>query len=72
MTDLAIGTEGDVWFTRGFRQSAAIGRVTATGTVTQTPLARGSLPSSVVVGPDENAWFTERQASKIGRIAPGG
>lgn len=72
VTGLAIGTEGDVWFTRGFRQSAAIGHLTASGLGTQTPLARGSLPTSVVVGPDGNAWFTERNASKIGRITPAG
>jgi virginiamycin B lyase len=72
MTGLAIGPEGDVWFTRGHRESAAIGHLTAAGKVTQTPLARGSLPASVVVGPDGNAWFTERNASKIGRITPAG
>lgn len=72
VSGLAIGTEGGVWFTRGFRKSAAIGRLTAIGTVTQWPLARGSLPTSVVVGPDGNAWFTERNANKIGRITPAG
>jgi virginiamycin B lyase len=72
VSGLAIGTDGDVWFTRGFKQSAAVGRVTATGVVTQTLLARGSLPSSVAVGADGAAWFTERNANKIGRITTGG
>jgi virginiamycin B lyase len=79
ITGLAIGTEGDAWYTRagtGFtrhsRRSAAIGRVTANGLGTQTPLARGSLPASVAVGPDGAAWFTETKANKIGRMAPGG
>ncbi len=68
---LAIGGEGDAWYVRGWRKSPAIGLVATDGTRAQTRLAPGSRPSSVVVGPDGAAWFTETGPSKIGRITPG-
>src|SRR5206468_4164338 len=31
-----------------------------------------SAPSGITAGPDDNLWFTEEAANKIGRIAPDG
>ncbi len=70
---LAIGPEGNVWFTRGaFEEAGAIGRLTPAGAVTEFPIAPGSFPTSIVAGPDGALWFVESYAGAIGRIAPNG
>jgi streptogramin lyase len=76
VTALAIGPEGDVWFTRsndyGERSEAVVGKMSPAGAVTQFPLEPGSRPSSIAVDPDGALWFSETQASKIGRITTSG
>jgi len=43
------------------------------GAVAATSLpASGSQPEGIAAGPDNNLWFTESDASKIGRITPNG
>jgi virginiamycin B lyase len=69
------GPDGAMWFT----QSAdAIGRITASGAVTNFPVppepnaGRGTLePTAITAGPDGALWFTE-PAGKIVRITTSG
>ena len=50
-----------------------IGRITTSGTITEFPIpTSGSMPHSIVNGPDGNLWFTELQGNNIGRITTGG
>lgn len=64
---------GSIWFI-GFteRIGSNIGRVTATGEITEFPLSRGSEVSALTVGPDGNVWFTDRAVGRIGRLTPTG
>jgi streptogramin lyase len=64
---LALGPDGNVWFTLGV--PAAIGRITPGGAVTvfPTPTA-ASLPFGLAAGPDGQIWFAERNGDKIGSI----
>jgi RHS repeat-associated protein len=36
------------------------------------PVAAGSHPSAITLGPDGNMWFTEEEATKIGKVTNGG
>src|SRR5262249_3734426 len=49
-----------------------IGRITTAGVVTEFPLAGGSLPYQIVVGPDGALWFTEGDGNMIGRSTTAG
>src|SRR5262245_45830415 len=41
--------------------------------ITEFPVpTTSSTPTTIVVGPDGNLWFTEQGADKIGRITPTG
>jgi probable HAF family extracellular repeat protein len=70
--DLAIGPDGNVWFTEYF--AGRIGRITPTGVITEfaVPNCSGCRPSGIVRGPDGNMWFTEFNKLVIGRITPAG
>ena len=37
-----------------------------------TGISEGSAPAGITAGPDGNLWFTESDASRIGRITPAG
>jgi streptogramin lyase len=41
-------------------------------TVTEYPLAAGTGPSGITVGPDVRLWFTDSTSSQVGAIAPDG
>jgi streptogramin lyase len=73
--DIALGPDGNLWFTEPNR----IGRITPDGTVTHyavpTPPRFGF--GGITAGPDGNVWFTEiegtvDQPSFVGRITPDG
>lgn len=58
VSDIAAGSDGNVWFTdtKGY-----IGRITTTGTLTTfafSDYGAGSLPSGIVGGQDHALWFT--------------
>jgi virginiamycin B lyase len=57
-----------MWFT----ETSAIGRITASGAITQYEVAFGSGLSGITLGPDGALWFTETAANKIGRITTSG
>jgi len=75
------GPDGNLWFTE--RLGNKIGRITTAGVITEFLLPPGdvlvcaidcghSRPYEITSGPDGNLWFTESNASKIGRITPAG
>ncbi len=66
---IAPGPDGNLWFT----VSRGIGRITASGDVTQFQLPTNVSPGpgpGIVAGPDGNVWFTG--GSMIGRITTTG
>ena len=65
LSQIITGPDGNLWFTGG----EGIGRVTATGLVTEFPTGDGT--SGITAGPDGNMWFTESYENAIGRIEPG-
>jgi hypothetical protein len=67
---IAAGPDGAIWFTEG--PLDRIGRITATGAVSEFALPARSAPTGIVTGPDGNLWFTETSGNKIGRITPQG
>jgi virginiamycin B lyase len=67
-TAIAAGPDAAVWFGEFSPGVAAkIGRITPTGSITETSIAGYSL--GIVTGPDLNMWFTEAGGSQIGTIA---
>jgi virginiamycin B lyase len=75
---IAIGPDGNVWFTEYLGN--AIGRIIPSGEITEFPLAppeSGAVSNpigirGIAAGPDGNLWFTEERRAEIGRIAPDG
>jgi streptogramin lyase len=75
---IAVGSEGDLWFTE--RVTSNIARMTPTGEVTSfpTPLA-ASAPQGITLGSEGNLWFSDTSNPecngsgchyKVGRINP--
>jgi virginiamycin B lyase len=82
---LALGADGDVWYTAGLPgiklfskegEPSAIGRITPSGQVTEFSLGLESkaLLDQIVAGPDGNLWFVNQAEPDfaIGRITPKG
>ncbi|MDP9023957.1 MAG: hypothetical protein M3N13_01100 [Candidatus Eremiobacteraeota bacterium] len=68
--DITAGPDGNLWFTE---ESAKLGRVTPSGTVTEFPLPSPlSTLRGITAGADGNLWFADQGSNKIGRITPGG
>jgi streptogramin lyase len=76
---LAVGPDGNIWYTSlpaghasSVGSTAAIGRVTPSGKVTEfrAGLAPGSRPVSIVAGADGSMWFGDYGTFSIGRITP--
>ncbi len=67
--DLALGGDGNVWFTEGYANNIA--RITPTGTVTEfplplTPIGIHDNPVGITIGPDDAIWFLGD--GRIGRM----
>ena len=74
---ITAGSDGNLWFTdpvivNGQTVTAAIGRISTSGTVQEFALPSGSAPHGIALGSDGNLWFAENGTSKLGRITPGG
>jgi virginiamycin B lyase len=71
-TRLALGPDGNVWFTERGDDSA--GWISPSGQITSLPLPRGSRPGNIVAGPDGALWFTEESDSgaMLGRLGTSG
>jgi virginiamycin B lyase len=71
VTDLIAGPDGGIWFTEGWRD--ALGRIDASGRITEFPVPRLSktdsgMPQYFALGPDCALWFT--YGDGIGRVQP--
>jgi streptogramin lyase len=72
--EMALGHEGDLWFTDDDEPSA-IGRVTPGGEITEFSdgLEIESKPTGIVSGPEGNLWFADNGKGKaVARITPSG
>jgi streptogramin lyase len=71
---LAVGADGNVWFTAGQGPYGSLGRITPSGEVTDftSLLPARSGPNGITEGPDGNIWFTDMTGNRIGRITPSG
>ncbi len=71
---IAAGPDGALWFTENAYKSAAIGRITANGKITNytTGISSGAIVEDIAPGPDGALWFTESTGDRIGRITTSG
>ena len=71
---IALGPDGNLWFSEVSDTANQIGRITPAGVVTEFSIPSGaSEPLGIVAGPDGNVWFTEMSpyhGNGIGRINP--
>jgi poly(3-hydroxybutyrate) depolymerase len=69
--DVAIGSDGSVWFTEFAANK--IGRISPAGVMTQftVPTAKSG-PYQITAGADGAMWFTEYNTTKIGRVSHAG
>ncbi|MDQ2810091.1 MAG: S-layer homology domain-containing protein [Chloroflexota bacterium] len=63
---IVTGADGNLWFTE---QRGYIGRITATGELTEFLVAEGQNLDDITAGPDNALWFTHPLGGKIGRIS---
>ncbi|HEX5761843.1 MAG TPA: hypothetical protein VFY04_01855 [Solirubrobacterales bacterium] len=71
-TRLALGPDGNVWFTE--TQEDKVGRITPAGAIQTFQLPPGARPVEIVLGADGNLWVTEdkNDPAALGRIEPSG
>jgi len=71
-TRLALGPDGNVWFTE--TQEDRVGRITPAGGIQMFQLPAGTRPVEIVLGADGNLWVTEDKddPAALGRIEPSG
>lgn len=71
-TRLAVGPDGNVWFTE--MQEDKVGRITPSGSIQMFQLPSGTRPDEIVAGADGNLWVTEEKNDQgaLGRITPSG
>ncbi len=68
---ITAGPDGALWI--ALSGSNSIGRLTATGTLTQYVLPTpNALPFEIIKGSDGALWFTEQHGNKLGRITTAG
>src|SRR5262249_51637899 len=71
---IRAGSDGNLWFTEGTTDyiSAAIGRITPSGTISEFPVAGAGGIAALTAGRDGNIWFTDNYPNRLGRITPAG
>ncbi len=62
---IAVGSDGNIWFTNWGSSGDFIGRMTPTGQVTEFPLPFATDPVGIVNGPDGNLWFAAYGSNTI-------
>ena len=68
---LAIATDGQIWFTARFTPEG-VGRLNpATGQLTEFPLSDAG-PQGIAAAPDGSVWFTQTTKGNIARITNDG
>ena len=66
--DMAVGTDGNVWFVD--QNTSKVAQISKTGAITgYLTHTANSKPTGITLGPDGAMWFTEAAANKIGRIS---
>jgi streptogramin lyase len=55
-----------------YSSTGGLGKITVDGTITEYHPAGFPAITDLAAGPDGNIWFTDRAASKIGKITPAG
>jgi streptogramin lyase len=69
--EIAVGPDGNLWFTE--YEANQIGRMTTAGVLTEFPVPTfGGYPAGITIGPDGNLWFAEELAGQIARITTAG
>ena len=68
LANIARGPDGAQWFTN----SGRVGRISATGDVSQFPAGFVETQSEIVQGSDGALWFTETTADKVARMTTSG
>jgi streptogramin lyase len=69
--EIAVGPDGNLWFTE--YEANQIGRMTTAGVLTEFPVPTfGGYPAGITLGPDGNLWFAEELAGQIARITSAG
>jgi virginiamycin B lyase len=69
---IAIATNGDVWFTERFTPQAVGRLVPATNAVTLFPLATDPGPEDIAAAGDGSMWFSQDTAGNVARISAAG
>jgi virginiamycin B lyase len=71
-TRLAVGPEGNVWFTE--MQEDRVGRITPAGAIQMFQLPPGARPLEIVLGADGNLWVNKESddPAALARIDPSG
>jgi streptogramin lyase len=71
LLDIAVGPDGNLWFTDAGRNE--IGRITTAGVITKFAVpSTAAGVHGITAAPDGSLWFTEDAANKLGRITPAG
>src|SRR6266567_26413 len=76
VNDITAGPDGNLWFTESTdshndltSQNGKIGRITASGTITEFPVPTSNgTPWGITAGLDSTILFTEISSNKIGRL----
>ena len=64
---IALGSDGNIWFTEQEPSANKIGKITPSGTITEYPVTTASSePEEIALGSDGNMWFTESSGNNIG------
>jgi virginiamycin B lyase len=67
--NLALGPDGNVWFTETATGINKIAKITTAGTFTEYSLNSGyTAPYDITAGPDGNMWFTEAPSTGGGAL----
>jgi streptogramin lyase len=71
---MALGRQGEVWFTHWSRRylPPTIGHITPDGRIVERAVRHIGEPRSIFVAPDGNVWFTTEFTRRIVRLSPGG
>jgi virginiamycin B lyase len=66
---IAAANDGSVWFSYG-QENGTASEVKRSGIVESFPLAAGSQPTELRIGPDGNIWVAEFGTGSIARLTP--
>jgi streptogramin lyase len=71
---IVAGSDGNLWFALP-GSTYAIGKMTPAGTFTAPPYSlpmNGVIDDNMVLGPDKDIWFSDKENNSIGKISPSG